>query len=88
MSSGLARQMAAEDSLFRAVVTKTHAADPDSYYEAHRVERTRTAYYGPYTSHSSAASMATRKANERGPRCISAEGHVEAGTVTWEKVAK
>lgn len=80
--------------VFRAVVTITYPALPDSPLEWMRVERTTTKIHGPYTQIGparAAITLARRNSNYRAswydntPRPV-VEAYVERTPLAWERV--
>lgn len=79
------------DTVYRAVITTTYHADPDSRFEIERRESVRTDYVGPFGT-SSQAEAAIRLAKQRGGlgfrfrRETTVEGHVETAQPRWTRV--
>lgn len=92
----MARTMdGADTAAFRAVITTTDEANPDSPYESYRVERSYTLYAGPYRTIGAAKGALTREQGEAAYRNASladwsqrrtVTGHIERSSTVWERV--
>jgi len=77
---------------YRAVITTTHPADPESEYESDRTEHVYTSYAGPYGTKGAARAAITRTKREATWRgswrrtTPVVTGHVERSSITWERI--
>lgn len=79
-----------QPAVYRAVITWSYPEilPGHRFYPEGRPAVTRVEHFGPYTTKSPATATVSRLMNEAAQwhagRTV--EGHVERGTVTWEKV--
>lgn len=86
----MARYMRKDGYLYRAVVTKSWKADPESRYVTRQIDGHTVEYYGPYDAEATAANVGSYFSRQtlrwnRHDNQVTSTYHVERCEPSWQK---